>query len=57
MLPLGLDFALAMKKYSWLLLFAFPFLGMSQYSLSVEVQGVKSSFNLNRDLDLKMEFN
>ncbi|MEQ9581015.1 MAG: DUF2141 domain-containing protein [Arenibacter sp.] len=37
-----------MKKYSWLLLFAFPFLGMSQYSLSVEVQGVKSSIgNIN----------
>ena len=37
-----------MKKYSWLLLFAFPFLGMSQYSLSVEVQGVKSSLgNIN----------
>ena len=48
MLPLGLDFALTMKKYSWLLLFAFPFLGMSQYSLSVEVQGVKSSIgNIN----------
>ncbi|MEQ8219385.1 MAG: DUF2141 domain-containing protein [Arenibacter sp.] len=37
-----------MKNYSWLLLFVFPFLGMSQYSLSVEVQGVKSSIgNIN----------
>ena len=48
MLPLGIDFAVTMKKYSWLLLFGFPFLGMSQYSLTVEVQGVKSSIgNIN----------
>ena len=43
MLPLAIDVATTMKNYSWLLLFVFPFLGMSQYSLSVEVQGVKSS--------------
>ncbi len=48
MLYSGVDFAISMKKYSWLLLFAFPFLGMSQFSLSVEVQGVKSSLgNIN----------
>lgn len=45
---MALDFATTMKKYSWLLLFVFPFLGMSQYSVSVEVQGVKSSIgNIN----------
>ena len=43
MLCLEVNFAVTMKKYSWLLLSAFPFLGMSQYSLSVEVKGVKSS--------------
>tara|TARA_R110001606_G_scaffold112962_1_gene240071 strand:- start:718 stop:1164 length:447 start_codon:yes stop_codon:yes gene_type:complete len=48
MLPLAIDVATTMKNYSWLLLFVFPFLGMSQYSLSVEVQGVKSSIgNIN----------
>lgn len=32
-----------LKKYSWLLLTLLPFYGMSQYSLSVEVRGVRSS--------------
>jgi len=32
-----------MKRITWLLTLALPFLGISQYNLSVEVLGVKSS--------------